>query len=489
MERRDLLTTIVADSSGILGTHQGNLYQYSDASGYTPLGIGQVAQVVDSHNPAGQEEIFALKTTGAVFSYSLTTKTWTFTGGYLQSMVADVDGIAGLDASGNLYLYRDGGWNLTDGRNVVSVVNSVSGTNQDELFAENASGNIYEYVPALSRTHYARFTAQPAGKITGLVPFRNGVAGINGGLVDAYSDGSGWTQLPFSAVVSLEGSLTLQGVSELFALNSGSEVYSYNGTTGKVAQVSGGVFATGIAADGAEIGVNLLTAGGGAFHYADNTGLLDLHAIGATDLIGSTSSTGTDKLYAQVASGLVYEYDFDANAWSSTGGILDASHAVAPTVPVVAPGLSRSLSGTFSDYYTTPPNSPSPAQHGYTTGQVAITISSVVPSGTAGVDNVSGTLTITDGNGYFTQSHDFTGTYNTLGVPPTLTIQSSPSSSAGSFAFTFQLTPTGGLYEDPTTAEPNFSISRLNSGGTVGYTDAGDPIANDPKRKVSLTPQ
>ena len=312
VEGRCLLSTMVANINGVSGVSGSSVWHYQDGYPWFATGGANVASVVDSRDQYGREELFARLNDGSIWSFTYATATWANTGGHLDSMIANVNGITGL-AGGHVYHYQNnGGWFSTGGSQIASIVDSHSPTGQEELFARGTDGSIWSYTYA---TNTWKITG---GHLDTMVANANGISGTSSGYVYHYQDNGGWTYLNGSQVASLVDSHDPYGREELFARAVDGTIWTYTFALNSWHDTGGNLDTMVANIDGISG-----TSNGSVYHYQNDKGWSYLNGFGVATLVDSRNPTGQEELFAQDPDGLIWSYTFATNTWHNTGGHLD----------------------------------------------------------------------------------------------------------------------------------------------------------------------
>ena len=318
MEGRQLPSTMVpalsSQAGGAVGTVYGQVVRYQDNGAWTNLGNSNVTSVVDTKNALGQEEIFARRSDGSIWSYTPASPTWKDTGGHLDSMAGATVGIIGT-AGGNLFHYQDGtGWAYTGGHNVVSVVESRNPMGQEELFAKLTDNSIWSYTFA---TGAWASTGRVMSTLTSNV---NGVYGVTSdGYLYHYQDNTGWTYTGGVNVDTVVESRNPVGQEEMFVRTRSSEIWTYNSGTGGWANTGGHLDRMIANVDGISGLSN-----GMLFHYQDNTGWYYTNGSNINSVVDSRNPYGQEVMIARHNDGTVWEWTPSVStAWRGVAPYLD----------------------------------------------------------------------------------------------------------------------------------------------------------------------
>lgn len=215
-------------ANGIHVVSGGALWHYQDNGGWVSYGGAGISSVVESHNRAGQEEVFALNTDATVWDYTPLTGLWRNTGGQLQSLVTSTDGILGL-AQGSLWHYQDdGGWNFGGGVGLDSIVDTHNRSGQEEVFARRPDGEIWNYTFATGQWR------NTGGRLDNMSANADGISGTNFGTLGYlwhYQDDGGWSNTGGVQVAQVVDTYNPSGQEELFARFNDSTIRSYSFAT------------------------------------------------------------------------------------------------------------------------------------------------------------------------------------------------------------------------------------------------------------------
>jgi len=129
---------MVGAVDGINALAGGHLWHYQDDGAWSDVGGIAIESIVDTRNQYGQDVVYTRLGDASIWSYTFVTGQWKNTGGRLDNMIANANGISGTN-SGNLgYLWHyqeNGGWLNTGGIQVASVVDTYNQYGQEEMFA------------------------------------------------------------------------------------------------------------------------------------------------------------------------------------------------------------------------------------------------------------------------------------------------------------------------------------------------------------------
>ncbi len=220
------LDMMIANANGITGTANGHVYHYQNNGGWFDTQGSSMAALVASHNPSGQEELFARSADGSIWSFTYATNTWKNTGGRLDAIIANANGISGT-ASGYVWHYQDnGGWTYTQGWGVAALVDSANPFGREELFAQAYDGTIWSYTFATGAWK------NTTGHLDTLTANVNGISGTINGYVWHYQDDRGWSYLQRTGIATLVDSRNAAGQEEMFAQDPVGLIWSYTFATG-----------------------------------------------------------------------------------------------------------------------------------------------------------------------------------------------------------------------------------------------------------------
>ena len=312
METRNLLSSVVSNFDGVTVTSGHSLWHYQDGSGFSSLGGSNISTVVESHNAAGGEEMFARHVDGSIWSYTSATNVWVNTGGHLDTMIYTRDGIAGT-LNGQVYHYQDnGGWYLLGSSNAASVVDSQNQYKEEEIFARSNSGQI---------TAYTFSTGQWAvtnGYLETMVADTEGISGLIGGSLWHYQDHGGWNGTGGVNIVSIASTFNPQGQEELFIRNTQNHVWAYTPSTNSW-------FDTGASLETmtSTVGGIAGTINGHLWRYVDGAGWMNTGGTNVGFVLDGKNNYGGEVLFATLNDFSVWEYTVATNMWVATNGYVN----------------------------------------------------------------------------------------------------------------------------------------------------------------------
>ena len=313
MEGRALLAPMIANLNGITGTRSGNVWHYQDNGGWYNYNRGNAVQLVDSRDPSGREELFARFSDNSIWTFNYSTAKWSNTGGHLDSMIANVNGVTGTSGGTVLHYQDNGGWiNLNQGK-IASLVDSFDPKGHEELFARGNDNSIWSY-SYLSGKWY-----NTGRKLDSMIANANGITGTTGGNVWHYQDNGGWSNLNRGSVTALVDSHDPSGREELFAQQTDSSIWTFIYATAQW-HSTGGHLDTMIANLNGITG----TTSGKAWHYQDNGGWFNLNNSGTvTRMVDSFDAGSHEELFVVLSDGSVWSFAYSTGKWKSVGGPLD----------------------------------------------------------------------------------------------------------------------------------------------------------------------
>ncbi len=331
---------------GTLSTYFGDDDLHPNAAGYQVWDDAIQALLVDTDRSEATSSKAA-----ATIAASVSAPTSTATAAS-TTVAASAGGIAGVTADGNVWHFQDGGsgpdpWEqLGAPGDAAAVVPSTNLSGQAELFAQLADDSVWVF-------DYATDTWTNTGGYLDrgtMIADSDGVIGIaSGGTVFQYAKGLGWTQDgTLGNVASLVVSKDLSDQPELFGQLADGSVWLYHWDTGAW-QATGGVLDPGtMVAD--SNGISGVAGGGTVYHYYYEYGWVRVGSLtGAGSLVSSWNLSGQEELFADMADGSVWIFDFATLAWTDTGGDFTAGTMIADSN-----GVSAIAGGTvyhFADGY------------------------------------------------------------------------------------------------------------------------------------------
>jgi hypothetical protein len=137
------LKLTVAGRGEVFGLDLNNgIWVYRDSSGWS-FTNGYGIDLSVGIDASGQDELWIRDANGAVWRYDQ--GSWTFTGGYLKSILGGQGEVFGLDGADAIWVYRDGvGWSFTNGYGIdLSLGTDYFGT--DVLWIRDNTNAVWRY--------------------------------------------------------------------------------------------------------------------------------------------------------------------------------------------------------------------------------------------------------------------------------------------------------------------------------------------------------
>ena len=175
---------IVAGYGGVFGLDgHGQVWGYLDGQGWRATG-GYGKTLSLGQDDAGHNELWLLSADNAVWRYNQ--GQWSFTGGYLSSIVAGYGEVFGLDDQGEVWALIDGvGWQPTYGYARTLTLGTDS-RGYDELWTQAYDGEVWRYEAGSWFATGGFLSTIDAG-------FRGEVFGLDyQGQAWVYNDAAGW---------------------------------------------------------------------------------------------------------------------------------------------------------------------------------------------------------------------------------------------------------------------------------------------------------
>lgn len=296
MEGRQVLSTMVPGTNGVTGVLNGSVWHYQQNGGWFGVGGGNVAQVIESHNPAGQNELFARLNDGSIWTFTYANGRWANTGGHLDQMYQTVVGIAGT-INGALYHYQDNtGWVSTGLYNVQSVVDGRNRLGQEVLYARLADNSVWA-------DNLATGAVGSTGLcMTSLTANYNGTYGIGlDGALWRYTDVYGWGRAGGGNIAQVVESRDSAGRESMFIRSHDGSIWTYATDTGVWANTGGYLNQISTANDFGISG----TINGLLYHYQNNVGWFYTGLSGVDTAVDTHNYLGQEMMVARKTDGTI----------------------------------------------------------------------------------------------------------------------------------------------------------------------------------------
>jgi len=311
MEGRQLLSTMAASYDGISGTSGGTLWHYQQDGGWVSPGGFGIAQLANSKDQFGSDEVFARLTDNSIWRYNFATTQWKNTGGSSADMSVASNGINAV-SDGGLWHYQDnGGWTKLGGLSVASIIDSKNPYHREEVFVRLGDSAVWSYTMASGQWR------DTGGHVDTMVGAIDGINALAAGSLWHYQDDQGWTNSGGKGLVTLVDSRNQSVQDEVFALAGDKSVWSYTQATNQWV-TTGGHLDSMIATTNGIAGIT----GGYLWRYQDDGGWNWTGGHEVVEVVNAVNQYDEEQLFTRSADSSIRTYSFDTNSWTTTNGYL-----------------------------------------------------------------------------------------------------------------------------------------------------------------------